>query len=416
MFVVTLGTAASLAGVLLFRQTESEVPPMPRAIVMVTNAVAPDKLGGLERYVRELAAGLTARGRPVTVIAKDVEGDLPHSELGDDGVKIIRYTAPAKSDPFFALKYPFTIAAGIEEAIAASGHDSLLHCHYAIAGLSAAIRGRPFLHTFHAPAYREIQSERFGSYVLPEIFASAAARAAAAAEGFVLRRASSTVVLSEFMRGELALLAPGAASSATLVPGGVDTSFFSPGKADKPGGSPLLVTARRLTTRTGVINLVEAMPRVLAVLPNARLHVLGSGGAAAEIRALVDRLGLTEVVSLRGRVPEEDLLASYRAADLVVMPTLELEGFGLTTAEAMSCGTPVVGTPVGANPELIGLLSPSLLTRSSSPEDLADSVIAAYTSDSMQVWRRLARAVVHPRMSWENVCDEYEALYDKLAP
>lgn len=57
---------------------------------MVTNAVAPDKLGGLERYVRELAATLVRKGHDVTTLSKRTALDQPSAETGDDGVRLLR--------------------------------------------------------------------------------------------------------------------------------------------------------------------------------------------------------------------------------------------------------------------------------------------------------------------------------------
>src|SRR5207247_4748944 len=57
-----------------------------------------------------------------------------------------------------------------------------------------------------------------------------------------------------------------------------------------------------------------------------------------------------------------------------VRPTLVLEGFGLVTVEALACGTPVLGTPVGATPEILVPLSPALVFRGLAPETMAEDL------------------------------------------
>ena len=72
-----------------------------------------------------------------------------------------------------------------------------------------------------------------------------------------------------------------------------------------------------------------------------RLAIAGAG----PLRDRLERRG-TQRVELLGRLEDGELADWYRAADLVVLPTLAYEGFGLATIEALAAGTPVVGTPV----------------------------------------------------------------------
>ena len=84
-----------------------------RHVIIVTNALAPDKLGGLERYVRELAAGLVRQGLQVTVLTKRVHPEHPAREVGPDGVAVVRHNVPSKRLRTFALRYPVHVAASI---------------------------------------------------------------------------------------------------------------------------------------------------------------------------------------------------------------------------------------------------------------------------------------------------------------
>jgi glycosyltransferase involved in cell wall biosynthesis len=141
----------------------------------------------------------------------------------------------------------------------------------------------------------------------------------------------------------------------------MDHERFFPAEAKRPAlrarwgmDGPAFVTVRNLVARTGVDLLVDAFARVRASRPDAGLWIGGTGAMADAIAARVRELGLREAVRLLGFVPDEDLADLYRAADCFVLPTRFLEGFGLVTLEALGCGTPVVATPVGANPETVG--------------------------------------------------------------
>ncbi|HWJ21248.1 MAG TPA: glycosyltransferase, partial [Gemmatimonadaceae bacterium] len=87
--------------------------------------------------------------------------------------------------------------------------------------------------------------------------------------------------------------------------------------------------------------------------------------------------GLAEHVRLLGFLPDAQLPLAYRAADVTVVPTVALEGFGLIVAESLAAGTPAIVTPVGGLPEVVEALSPSLVTEAAGPRAIAASLSAA---------------------------------------
>src|SRR5206468_2298455 len=88
----------------------------------------------------------------------------------------------------------------------------------------------------------------------------------------------------------------------------------------------------------------------------------------------------------------------YASADLFVLPTQALEGFGLVTLEALACGTPVVGTPVGATPGLLTPLDGALVTDGPRADELAAAIVRALGRPDLAALRRR--------------CREYTASYD----
>lgn len=398
----------------------TETPPH---VIMVTNAVAPDKLGGLERYVRELSAGLVAAGASVTVLAKRTAAEQPDDERGADGVRIRRFDPPRKADPLFAVRYPWDIVRGVRDRIARAVRDGgtrrvLLHGHFPVPMIEPALSRTPYVYTCHAPVYRELLSERRGSYALPAPFRSAAVAGLRRAERHVLRRAHTVVTLSAFVRSEVALLDRGTGDRVVQIPGGLDTEWFRP-DVDAPARrvdhvAPVLFTARRLVERTGVDALVEAMPSVLSRVPDARLNIAGSGPLGETLAQRISDLGLGSRVKLLGRISEEELRERYRQADLAITPTTALEGFGLSTAEALACGAIAVVTPVGANSEVVDGLSPALVARSAAPTDIAAAIVGVLDDPDLDSLRDRARDHVHPRWAWPAVVERHLDLYRRL--
>jgi glycosyltransferase involved in cell wall biosynthesis len=91
---------------------------------------------------------------------------------------------------------------------------------------------------------------------------------------------------------------------------------------------------------------------------------------------MVRDLGLERAVQFVGYVPEEVLPRMYAAADAFVLPTTELECFGLIAVEALACGRPVLATPVGAIPEILAEVEPHWLAVDESTEAIAQLLIA----------------------------------------
>jgi len=88
-------------------------------------------------------------------------------------------------------------------------------------------------------------------------------------------------------------------------------------------------------------------------------------------------LELAGHVRFLGFVDDGDLPYLYRAADINVVPTIALEGFGLVAAESLAAGVPAMVTKVGGLPEVVAGLSPDLMFASPEATDLAEGLIAA---------------------------------------
>ena len=129
--------------------------------------------------------------------------------------------------------------------------------------------------------------------------------------------------------------------------------------------------------RMGLDRLVAAMPAVVARCPDALL-LIGGQGPERERLGQHDRVDLRmeNHVRLVGFIPDDALASYYQAADLFVLPTVALEGFGLVTVEALACGTPVVGTPVGATPEILRRLDDATDCPGRDRGALAESILA----------------------------------------
>jgi glycosyltransferase involved in cell wall biosynthesis len=212
------------------------------------------------------------------------------------------------------------------------------------------------------------------------------------------------------------------AGKLVLIPAGVDAARFAPTlsrvearqKMGLPFDRPLLFTVRRLYARMGLENLVAAMATVVQQQPAALLLIGGLGPLAGRLQEAVAAQGLGENVRLLGYIPEEQLPLYYRAADLFVLPTVELEGFGLVTLEALACGTPVLGTPVGGTVEILSGLDPALLCRSPQPDDLAEGIGRLLADPALMPSAEACRHYVLEHYSWDDMAARLEVLFNAV--
>ncbi|WP_432513885.1 glycosyltransferase family 4 protein [Kineococcus sp. SYSU DK001] len=349
-------------------------------LLVITDGVPPEHRGGVASSVLVEVDELARRGHHVTVLTRRHDRDAPLTE--DRGhYRLLRHPAPARGTRGY-YAHPATtllrVPGWLRSLDAREGFDAI-YAHstfHAAAAVRAGLGDRTVLR-FHAPSSLEVKLDAAGGkYPLARAAGTVVADLTRRAELTAVNGTARTLATSWYVRRLLQQVHPGARARVDVVPLAVDLDRFSPGPGDRTrwgaGGDPVLVTVRRLVRRMGLENLLEAFPAVLAEHPRARLVVAGSGYLGPELRARAERLALP--VEFPGFVAEEDLPHLYRAADLFVLPTLEMEGFGIVTVEAFASGLPVVATPVGANPEVAGALDPRTIAASTAPADLAAAI------------------------------------------
>jgi glycosyltransferase involved in cell wall biosynthesis len=111
----------------------------------------------------------------------------------------------------------------------------------------------------------------------------------------------------------------------------------------------------------GLETLLEAWAEVCRDHPGALLGIVGEGSIRTELEEQARRLPTPSSVRLLGRLGDSDLAEWYRAADVSVVPSTALEGFGLVVLESLACGTPVVVSDAGGLPEAVNGLGPGLV-------------------------------------------------------
>lgn len=134
----------------------------------------------------------------------------------------------------------------------------------------------------------------------------------------------------------------------------------------------IFITVRRLALRMGLFNLIKAFSLVKD--NNSKLYIIGKGDLYNKLNKLIIKLKLQEKVKLLGFVDNENLNYYYCAADCFILPTEQLEGFGIVTIEALNYNLPVIGTPKGATPEILTNFDANLITKTHKAKDISEKI------------------------------------------
>ncbi|MFD1677185.1 glycosyltransferase family 4 protein [Alicyclobacillus fodiniaquatilis] len=362
-------------------------------IVYVADTAYPDSMGGSHRYTYEVCKRLVNNfGFVVTMIVPRLD-ERPYDEV-IDGIRYLRYDR--KPLPFGGFDY-VTGVTRLLIRISRKTKPDLIEVNWPLPGLSVAIWRKlirmfksnnvpRLVYSFHGPAADEFSAE------IPDKMKSIITRTLIAvinqAERVSVRESDVIITASNYMKllceqkhfrkrsKSFSILGAGVDMSHFQLDSESDNKLSARAKLQLPDNVRILFTARRLRQRMGLDLLIEAMAELKIRKGQVSYHlfVAGRGPMLNHLNAVAHNLGVQDCVNFVGFVDDEELLLYYKAADLVVLPSKELEGFGLTVIESLASGTPVVATPVGGLPEVISGLDERLLSKGLTASDIASSI------------------------------------------
>jgi spore coat protein SA len=186
---------------------------------------------------------------------------------------------------------------------------------------------------------------------------------------------------SAFLRGTFADRSPSLAAKTKVLYNGVDLKLFYPREEIREAKTILFVG--RFDEEKGVLQLVRAYARLLDRHPDAVLAIAGTSGFGVHretvyvrrVREMVQSLvrNRNAQIQFLGYIHHDrDLPAWFQRATVLASPSLFQEPFGMVNAEAMACGTPVVGSNRGGIPEVLG--EAGILVNPEDVEEIADAL------------------------------------------
>lgn len=349
-------------------------------VLMLSWEYPPYVVGGLGQHVADLVPALAALGVEVHLVTPDWrKGEFT---VEPAGVHVHRVPVqPGDGDIMAqATAVNRSLDTAAQQIVVAQGPMDVIHAHdWLVSFAAASLKQRfkvPLIATIHATEYGRSQG-RLDSLL---------SRAINAAEWQLAYEAWQVIVCSNFMATEVIESLAVPPDKIGVVPNGVQVARFDPYKQRDLSAvrarfaaveERIVFNVGRMVREKGLHVLVEAMPKVLAEAPQAKLVVAGKPdpwGYWAWNKQRAEELGIASRCYFTGFLPDADRDALLTLADVAVFPSL-YEPFGMVAPEAMAAGAPVVVSSAGGLSEIVTHMLTGLTTYPNDPGSLAWAII-----------------------------------------
>ncbi len=380
---------------------------------MLTWEYPPRVVGGISRHCYELSRALVRKGVEVVVVTLEFPEARSYEKV--DGVEVYRVKVEIGNPNFLVWILIFN---HFMEKLSGDLHWSkkfdLIHVHdwlTTIAGISLkhSIRLNMVL-TIHST-----EIGRSGGLFDPDSFTKDSI------EWWGTYEAAQVIAVSSALRREIIEHFKVPEDKITAIPNGVDTSRLEievdinevERKYGISSNDKIVLSVGRLTSQKGFQYLIRAFPLILSKHPSARLVIVGDGWMRGELERIAIETGVRNRVVFTGFIPDKDLVALLKRADVIVVPSV-YEPFGITALEGMSLGKPIVASRIGGLAEIIQHEVNGVHVFPGDPSSIAWGVNRVLEDPDFA--RRIgenARKIVKTKYEWNIIAEKTIEVYRK---
>ena len=218
----------------------------------------------------------------------------------------------------------------------------------------------------------------------------------------------------------------------TVIPDGISDEFYIHGdrqslkeKLSKQlkinlVNKKILLSAGRLVERKGIHWFVENVMLKIIRKRNDCIHVIvGEGSFSSQVQEAIERNDLDDSVYMLGRIDDEILKLLYNVSDIFIMPNIpvkgDMEGFGLVTIEASSCGLPVVASSIEGIKDAIQNGENGMLVEPGNVQEYVSTIKKLLEDDELRdKFGRQARQFTLENYGWDKTAQCYLDLFNFL--
>jgi PEP-CTERM/exosortase A-associated glycosyltransferase len=322
------------------------------------------------------------------------------------------------------LAVVFGVARRLRELIPQLKPD-VLHAHSpSLTGLAAVWAGR----RFEIPVVYEVRALWEDGAVDHGVAARTSwrYRLTRALETWVLKRADAVTTICEGLRREI--VSRGIPEkNVNVIPNAVDPVRFKSGGSRAPelarslglNGARVVGFIGSFYGYEGLALLLQALPRMLAQMPDIRVLLVGGGYEEERLKRQAEEAGIGDKVMFAGRVPHDSVQSYYDLVDIFVYPRQRTRVTELVTPlkplEAMAQGRVVVASDVGGHKELIRPGETGFMFRADDSEALAEAVLDVFRHPELAAAVRAnARRFVETERTWAASVGRYAGVYSRV--
>ena len=349
-----------------------------------------DTPGGVQAHIADLATYLISQGHFVSVLAPTSDEDgLPDYVVSAGKPIAIPYNGAVARILFGPIAF-----ARVRQWIA-QGEFDLLHLHEpaipSISLLACFAAEGPLVGTFHASAKKQKAIFAIGPILEP-----------------VIEKLTARIAVSEAARSTLT---EHLETDAVVVPNGIYARRLASGAINPQWtGNTLGFIGRFAEPRKGLNVLVQALPSIIAEIPDVGVLVAGPGDADEFLETVPQNL--RNRFTFLGRITEKEKADFLHSIGLYVAPNTGGESFGIILAEALAGGAAVVASDIPAFKALLGEGRYGSLFRSEDPQSLASSIVTILQDSQLREKFRSEGKVYAQSFDWDVVAERIYDVYE----
>lgn len=353
------------------------------------------RLGGIETQGFQFVKGMQERGHVCTVLAQKDHASWAGEETYR-GIPIQRFDFNAVIERR-ELGLIRSIQNYIEKTLKEFQPD-IIHLNACLSGSAFAFLlfqqmfQKPIVFTSHAPYLHEGQ--------FPPLIEKVASSV------------NQICCVSNWVLQEMKRHLPHLSAKMTCIYNGLPTPDATP--LPLSFSPPILLAFGRLSQEKGFDTAIRAFALLKKSGSNARLIIAGGGPQRLALEKLASELELGSSIQFTGILTEEEVIAAFNQATLVIVPSL-IESFGLVILEAMQHSRPVIASRVEGVPEVVDDGETGLLVPPQDPEALCQAIQALLKDPERAIQMGIRGRERAMKFTIQQNVAQYEDLYRELA-